>query len=1219
MSEQDLGLTMEEELLAIYVAVAMAMYKDIRILDITVKLDTNILADSINTFIRAQQEFQQDQHPFQIDKDALLLGFNLFKLQIKNVFSFEIKEDIRGLLIPGFGDHPSTERSFYFHLPPSYACPPILQAARSNNVIMADIVTTRNLLLTSKFTRGSTPLKNKSRFNDIPNIFATISLVKEIIDSRVKLKAINEMDAEPDTLDFGECLKDQTTREYLISEEHFGNDAQTYNDCLRRRGMGTVEYYAKNGILDKDRRIHFVTKNMNATLSHVLTTLTSENLYKSSKLNDKKVKEISRLNEDFKGYMQGQVDKKLNLDKKSLDLAKEFEYFEERGDEQMMHAVEICELIAGAQSNGTVITPVMAVNGIITLLSNISRSGIELLSSRRFACSRTSATKIIKSLIKKKIDSAIDKLRSVWGNDIKLVLLNIDNYVTKMWTKFKVSDEAFTHLTATIAVLFCIVDKAARPTRPPMLPPEQEWVCPKIGVPLDFDLVKQIIQHGTLDIPETLQNVVDENFLYQGLRTQHVYPNLHGKSSSRSDTMEIVIKQFMEERCQISTNEICLLSDCEYVLHFILLTYLYPLLLCNVFLCLAALHLRMHAMYNLVYTPVHHLLMFPFFWKMGRSRDKLKAQTQTLLKKMLDRINSSSSTTMDVNQLLESETKALNMVEKCKLDKAREQDVSENAAVNNVHNIDDALNDRNDQNLENDDEEDLSDLKVNESDDLYYQNPARIFSTIFSFIKAGGIEDNTAFSYKELQAVKIRFASLQVFVQQLVQARRELILTHEFKHLIDNSQSWALKFLDDFILNGLDAECVLPFDKLNDEGRGQLVVSKLVNHAALMSIFSRDNVARADLGIIHTTHNLMQNRPDVAHAYFSNCTKMMQDENIENLNSSTQARMKPGQIHTPAAVSNAAVESELKRDTLGALRRNAQLKETSSSKHTGEIRYGWSRIKRGKLKDDLVKIKQFVMVYYRSLDTLTYSAPLEPPRSLDLLEDTSRFMDTMQGLIAKGREITIRVADKYKGYLDKKRKDKDKVKSQEDDELAQDEDYKYLIEIDPPFLKAFNVAHGLPYSADSRPKLIKDMFFHKKAPEGGYSRDDFNDWVIDENIMTIEQAKDFLAKKKEVTKEMALRKKLENDNKKIERALRKADSMKILREKEIQIENCNDEEELANLKNTIQEDEVAEAEEKGEVEEEELEELEEEEDASTKESRKLSSGSDSSSNKRSKN
>jgi len=44
MSEQDLGLTMEEELLAIYVAVAMAMYKDIRILDITVKLDTYTLS-----------------------------------------------------------------------------------------------------------------------------------------------------------------------------------------------------------------------------------------------------------------------------------------------------------------------------------------------------------------------------------------------------------------------------------------------------------------------------------------------------------------------------------------------------------------------------------------------------------------------------------------------------------------------------------------------------------------------------------------------------------------------------------------------------------------------------------------------------------------------------------------------------------------------------------------------------------------------------------------------------------------------------------------------------------------------------------------------------------------------------------------------------------------------------------------------------------------------
>ena len=31
---------MEEELLAIYVAVALAMYKDMRILDTTVKLDT---------------------------------------------------------------------------------------------------------------------------------------------------------------------------------------------------------------------------------------------------------------------------------------------------------------------------------------------------------------------------------------------------------------------------------------------------------------------------------------------------------------------------------------------------------------------------------------------------------------------------------------------------------------------------------------------------------------------------------------------------------------------------------------------------------------------------------------------------------------------------------------------------------------------------------------------------------------------------------------------------------------------------------------------------------------------------------------------------------------------------------------------------------------------------------------------------------------------------
>ena len=175
----------------------------------------------------------------------------------------------------------------------------------------------------------------------------------------------------------------------------------------------------------------------------------------------------------------------------------------------------------------------------------------------------------------------------------------------------------------------------------------------------------------------------------------------------------------------------------------------------------------------------------------------------------------------DVSQL--RDLKQLeNLIEKAQDSKAKRLEVPSDDVVSPVvHNLDEQLRARDENGLDVDAEDavDPEDLRTGSSVEQIYlkDNLSKLFQTCFSFIKLGHVENHSAFSHKEMQGVKFRFASMQFFVQLLVKAFRFIMNPNNLGYrdnrtMINSSQSWPLLIFVDLITEGFDKLCLTPFE-----------------------------------------------------------------------------------------------------------------------------------------------------------------------------------------------------------------------------------------------------------------------------------------------------------------------------------------------------------------------------------------------------------------------
>jgi hypothetical protein len=127
--------------------------------------------------------------------------------------------------------------------------------------------------------------------------------------------------------------------------------------------------------------------------------------------------------------------------------------FGDKAKAKLKLAVFLCELIAGAQSGGTVLTPGKVSLGVLLLLGGLHRRTHTLLSAQQLCCSSTTANLITKGLMEQKQVTLKNRVNSLQGRTDHMNLVMIDNYCTQQYQKNKHSDQAFTHLCATVAVL----------------------------------------------------------------------------------------------------------------------------------------------------------------------------------------------------------------------------------------------------------------------------------------------------------------------------------------------------------------------------------------------------------------------------------------------------------------------------------------------------------------------------------------------------------------------------------------------------------------------------------------------------------------------------------------------------------------------------------------------------------------------------------------------
>jgi hypothetical protein len=145
-------------------------------------------------------------------------------------------------------------------------------------------------------------------------------------------------------------------------------------------------------------------------------------------------------------------------------------------------------------------------------------------------------------------------------------------------------------------------------------------------------------------------------------------------------------------------------------------------------------------------------------------------------------------------------------------------------------------------------------------------------------------------NHADLSAAKINFARQYFICGQLEKAfdddKSDIDewFTWEFGINGHSHVSWSVSFVYDFLLNGVQAICTIPFRNIVMEGYGQNFIVKMPDMLPLMSHYKRLIVARSYLMLLGALNRNRTTRPDILRFYLSNACSF-NDLYIELLNS----------------------------------------------------------------------------------------------------------------------------------------------------------------------------------------------------------------------------------------------------------------------------------------------------------------------------------------------
>jgi hypothetical protein len=285
-------------------------------------------------------------------------------------------------------------------------------------------------------------------------------------------------------------------------------------------------------------------------------------------------------------------------------------------------------------------------------------------------------------------------------------------------------------------------------------------------------------------------------------------------------------------------------------------------------------------------------------------------------------------------------------------------------------------------------------------------------------------------SHAELSAAKINFARQFFICGQLEKAFEDGKSDIEEWFTWDTGingyshVSWSASFVYDFLLNGVQAICMLPFRNIVIEGYGQVFIEKMPDMLSLMSHYKRLKVARSYLILLGAFDRYRTTRPDILHFYLSNACSF-NDLCIELFNSLVNRALPQNMTITTADITNASARVVIKHSVVQASRNEHKLKATSSSHGQGETRTEENKCNTITSRPEADRIRNWLRSHMGRLKAIKTALSGQT-------EGAVRWenMDKISGLIKRGVDITnVTVIPDYVKYLkkmeDEQRRSKD--------------------------------------------------------------------------------------------------------------------------------------------------------------------------------------------------
>jgi hypothetical protein len=327
-------------------------------------------------------------------------------------------------------------------------------------------------------------------------------------------------------------------------------------------------------------------------------------------------------------------------------------------------------------------------------------------------------------------------------------------------------------------------------------------------------------------------------------------------------------------------------------------------------------------------------------------------------------------------------------------------------------------------------------------------------------------------SHAELSAAKINFARQFFIYGQLEKAFKdgkediEDWFTWDCDIAGYSHTSWTASFVYDFLLNGVQRICTIPFKNIVMEGYGQVFIEKMPYMLWLMSHYKRLKVARSYLVLLRGFDRYRTSRPDILRFYLANACSF-NDLYIELFNSLVNRALPQNMTIATSDITNASARVVIKHSMLKATREEQNLKTTTSSNGQGETRTEENKCNSITSRAEAVRIRVWLQSHMTRLKAIQ-----TPPSQRT--EGTMRWenMDKISGMVERGRNITNgTVIPDYIKYL-KKMKDEQR-RSREAEYMTKYQRIFMNTEITIGFLKVGIAAKG---------EIVKQIKAGSKSP-----------------------------------------------------------------------------------------------------------------------------------------